>query len=168
MDQQTLREQLLFLLGGGGAHVDVAETVRAYPWRIAGGHLPGVAHSPWQLLEHMRIAQWDILEYCRNPAHVSPPWPDGYWPAEDAPAGAAAWRQSVATLCRELAEMQALVADPGTDLLRPFAHGEGGHTILREALLVADHNAYHLGQLVVLRQGLGGGSRHGRGASQAG
>src|SRR5438105_8230260 len=114
-------------------------------------HLP---HTPWRLLEHMRIAQWDILEFCRNPRHVSPPFPQGYWPAGDAPPDEAAWDRSVAAFQADLQAMQDLVADPATDLFAPFPHGEG-QTVLREALLVADHNAYHLGQLVVVRRLLG-------------
>jgi hypothetical protein len=114
----------------------------------------GVPHTPWRLLEHLRIAQWDILEFSRNPRHVSPPFPDGYWPTGDAPPESAGWDRSVAAFRADLQAMQDLVADPATDLFAPLAHGDG-QTILREALLMADHNAYHLGQLVVLRRALG-------------
>jgi len=113
-----------------------------------------VPHTPWRLLEHLRIAQWDILEFSRNPKHVSPSFPDGYWPRSDAPPDAAAWDRSVAAFRADLKAMQDLVADPATDLFALLPHGEG-QTILREALLVADHNAYHLGQLVMLRRALG-------------
>jgi hypothetical protein len=121
---------------------------------MRGARVDGVPHTPWRLLEHMRIAQWDILEFSRNAAHVSPPFPEGYWPAGDAPPDSAAWDQSVAVFRADLQAMQDLVADPTTDLFARIPHGEG-QTILREALLVADHNAYHLGQLVMLRRCLG-------------
>jgi hypothetical protein len=102
----------------------------------------------------MRLAQWDILEFSRNPRHVSPPWPDGYWPPGDAPPDARAWDRAVDAFRKDLESICALVADPATDLFAAIPHGEG-QTILREALLVADHNAYHLGQLVVVRRLLG-------------
>jgi uncharacterized damage-inducible protein DinB len=106
------------------------------------------------LLEHMRIAQWDILEFSRDAKHVSPAWPEGYWPKSDAPADDAAWEASVSSFRADLKAMQKLVADRKTNLFAPIAHGEG-QTLLREALLVADHNAYHSGQLVLLRRMLG-------------
>ena len=114
----------------------------------------GGPHTPWRLVEHIRIAQWDILEFCRNPKHVSPKFPDGYWPDGDAPPDSTAWGKSVEAFRADLQAMQDLVADPSTDLFTPIPHGDG-QTILREALLVADHNAYHLGQLVTVRRALG-------------
>jgi hypothetical protein len=102
----------------------------------------------------MRIAQWDILEFIRNPKHISPPWPEGYWPSADAPPSAAAWDRSVVAFRRDLKRMVALVKSPATDLLAPIPHGSG-QTILREAMLAADHNSYHIGQLIVLRRRLG-------------
>jgi hypothetical protein len=102
----------------------------------------------------MRIAQWDILEFARNPRHASPPFPAGYWPAGDTPPDDAAWDRCVAGFGADLRAMQDLVADPATDLFVPFPHGTG-QTVLRQALLVADHNAYHLGQLVLVRRLLG-------------
>ena len=102
----------------------------------------------------MRIAQWDILEFSRNPKHVSPKWPDEYWPAEDAPPKAKDWDRSIRQFRADARAMQELVADPKSDLLTPFSHGEG-QTLMREALLVADHNAYHVGQLVIIRRSLG-------------
>ena len=151
---QALREQLLYLLRRGDAHLDFDSAISGLPAALRGAKVPGVPHSPWRLLEHLRIAQWDILEFSRNPKHVSPPFPDGYWPAGDAPPDAAAWDRSVAAFRADLQAMQDLVADPTTDLFAPIPHGDG-QTILREALLVADHNAYHLGQLVVVRRALG-------------
>jgi hypothetical protein len=150
----AVREHLLYLLRGGGAHLDFEAAIADLPVGLRGARAPGVPHSPWRLLEHMRIAQWDILEFSRNPQHVSPPFPTGYWPSGDAPADEAAWERSVAAFRADLRAMQELVADPATDLFAPIPHGEG-QTVLREALLVADHNAYHLGQLVVVRRMLG-------------
>jgi uncharacterized damage-inducible protein DinB len=150
----TLREHLLSLLKGGGAHLNFDKAVADLPAELRGAKPPGVPHTPWRLLEHLRIAQWDILEFTRNPRHVSPPWPEGYWPAGDAPPDGEAWDRSVAAFRADLRAMQDLVADPATDLFAPLPHGEG-QTALREALLVADHNAYHLGQLVVVRRLLG-------------
>jgi hypothetical protein len=153
-DRDALRKHVLELLGGGSAHVDFDSVVGGFPVQRAGEKPAGAAHTAWQLLEHMRIAQWDILEFSRNPKHVSPSFPDGYWPDGDAPPNDRAWDRSVAAFRADLKAMQDLVADPATDLFAPIPHGEG-QTILREALLVADHNAYHLGQLVMLRRALG-------------
>jgi hypothetical protein len=151
---KSLREHVLYLLRGGGAHLDFEAAVVDLPAGLRGARPAGVPHSPWRLLEHMRIAQWDILEFARNPRHVSPRFPEGYWPAGDAPPDDAAWDRSVASFRADLRAMQDLVADPATDLLTPLPHGDG-QTVLRQALLVADHNAYHLGQLVVVRRALG-------------
>jgi DinB family protein len=149
-----LRDHLLSLLRGGGAHLDFDAAVGGLPPELRGAKPAGQPHTPWRLLEHMRIAQWDILEFSRNPRHVSPPFPQGYWPAGEAPPDEVAWDRSVAAFRADLKAMQDLVADPATDLFAPIPHGEG-QTVLREALLVADHNAYHLGQLVLLRRLLG-------------
>ena len=150
----SLREHLLDLLKGGGAHLTFDKAIDGLPAKLRGGKPPGVPHTPWRLLEHLRIAQWDVLEFTRNPRHVSPPWPEGYWPDGDAPPDDEAWDRSVAGFRADLRAMQDLVADPATDLFMPLPHGDG-QTALREALLVADHNAYHLGQLVVVRRLLG-------------
>jgi hypothetical protein len=151
---ESLREHLLYLLRGGGAHLDFDKAVADMPVELRGVKPVGLPHSPWRLLEHLRIAQWDILQFCVNPKHVSPSWPEGYWPGSDAPPSPGAWDKSVDSFRADLAAMQDLVAKPTTDLFTPLKHGEG-QTILREALLVADHNAYHLGQLVVVRRLLG-------------
>jgi hypothetical protein len=150
----ALRQHLLYLLRGGGAHLDFDKAIAGLPPELRGARADGVPHTPWRLLEHLRIAQWDILEFCRDPRHVSPAFPGGYWPQGDAPPEPAAWDRSVEAFRSDLRAMQDLVADPATDLFTPLPHGEG-QTILREALLVADHNAYHLGQLVVVRRLLG-------------
>jgi len=151
---QSLREHLLYLLGGGGAHADFDSSIAGLPAARRGVRPHGLPYSPWELLEHMRLAQWDILEFSRNPQHVSPDFPSGYWPSTLAPPDDAAWDRSVAAFRSDLAAMRKLVEDPSADLYARIPHGDG-QTILREALLVADHNAYHLGQLVLLRRLLG-------------
>ena len=152
--QKSLRQHLIVLLKGEGAHASLEDTVKNFPASLRGKKVDDFPHSAWMLLEHLRLAQLDILEYSRNPKHVSPKWPEGYWPKQEAPPDAAAWDKSVAAFHADLQAMQELVANPKTDL---FAHlpGTDGHTVLREALLVADHNAYHVGQLVMLRKLLG-------------
>lgn len=148
---KELREHLLYLLGGGGAHIDFEGVVKDFPVEIINRKAENMPYTPWHVLEHMRIAQSDILEFSRNAAHVSPPWPEGYWPATGAVADEAAWNSSVEAFRVDLDEMKRLVEDPATDLFAPIEHGTG-QTILREALLVADHNAYHLGVLVTLKR----------------
>jgi hypothetical protein len=154
MSDQSLREHLRKLLEGGGAHLTFDQAVADLPEAQRGAKVQGVPHTPWRLVEHMRIAQWDILEFSRNAAHVSPEFPEGYWPKGDAPPDTEAWERSIAEFRADLQAMIDLVLDPKTDLHARIPHGDG-QTILREALLVADHNAYHLGQLVFLRRCLG-------------
>lgn len=151
---KALREQLLTLMTGGNAHADFEEAVKNLPAELRGKTPKGAEHSPWQLLEHMRIAQWDILEFSRNAKHKSPKWPDEYWPAKPKPPDDKAWDKSVRAFRRDLKSMCLLVNDPATDLYAPIPHGSG-QNVLREALLVADHNAYHIGQLVLVRRLLG-------------
>jgi hypothetical protein len=146
-----LRPHLLYLLGGGGAHVDFLSAVGNLPAALCGIKPEGAPHTAWQLLEHLRIAQWDILEFSRNSKHVSPEFPDGYWPKGEKPPDEMAWDRSIQSFQADLEAMQRLVADPSIDLFARIPHGDG-QTILREALLVADHNAYHIGQLVMLRK----------------
>jgi uncharacterized damage-inducible protein DinB len=155
-DQDSvLRQELVELLRGEHAHVGFAAAIRDVPPGLRGARPDGVEHSLWELLEHLRLALWDILEFSRNPSHESPPWPEGYWPAGGAePPNEAAWDAAVAAFNRDLDEMAGLVHDPGSDLFTPFPHGKG-QTLLREAMLVADHNAYHVGQIVGLRRLLG-------------
>jgi hypothetical protein len=151
---QQLREHLVYLLRGGGAHLDFDAAIADLPVKLRGAKPAGISHTPWRLLEHMRIAQWDILEFSRNPKHVSPNFPEGYWPTGDGPPAKKAWNKSVAGFKADLQAMCDLVTDPANDLLAPIPHCNG-QTVLREALLVADHNAYHLGQFVVVRRALG-------------
>ncbi|HKN21833.1 MAG TPA: DinB family protein [Terracidiphilus sp.] len=149
-----LREHLVELLTGGHAHATFDAAVKNLPASLQGKRPKGAEHSPWEVLEHLRIAQWDILDFSRNPNYQHLPWPEGYWPSTPAPPDAKAWDKSVRAFRRDLKAMRDLVADPSTDLYARIAHGDG-QTILREALLVADHNAYHLGELVLLRRLLG-------------
>src|SRR5213083_861626 len=157
MQDQLLRNHVLHLLKGGEAHLSFDNAIADFPSRLRGAKPPCAAHTAWQLLEHMRIAQWDILEFSRNPKHLSPDFPSGYWPQTEAPPDDAAWKKSVEAFRGDLASMQKIVEDPKRDLFARIEHPEARaeHTLLREALLVADHNAYHLGQIVLLRQLLG-------------
>jgi hypothetical protein len=150
----VLRKQLVELLKGGEAHADFDAVLSKFPVELAGEKPDGVPHSAWQLLEHMRIAQVDILEFSRNPKYVSPKWPDDYWPRTEAPTVKSDWDKSARAFRSDLKVMCELIADPANDLMAPIPHGQG-QTLLREALLVADHNSYHLGQLVMLRKMLG-------------
>ncbi len=151
---KALRDHLLYVLRGGGAHPGFDDAVADLRPELHGRKAEGAPYTAWQLLEHMRIAQWDILEFSRDAGHVSPKWPADYWPKTEAPPKAGAWDHSVKQFRADLEAMQDLVADPGTDLFARIPHGEG-QTILREALLVADHNAYHIGQLILVRKLLG-------------
>ena len=154
MSDQALREHVLYLLKGGGAHLNFEQAIADLPEDLRGAKVKRVSHTPWRLLEHMRICQWDILEFSRNPEHVSLDFPDGYWPEGDAPPDVESWDKSIQAFRADLQAMIDLVADPDTDLFAEIPHGDG-QTVLRESLLVADHNAYHLGQLVFLRRCLG-------------
>jgi hypothetical protein len=152
--EKSLRKHLVDLLTKERAHVGFEAAVKGLPAALRGKRPKGAAHSPWEIVEHMRIAQWDILEFCRNPRHVSPNFPQGYWPISAAPPSARAWNKSIAAFRADLAKVVALARDESVDLFVRIPHGDG-QTILREILLVADHNAYHLGQLAVVRRLLG-------------
>ncbi len=154
-NDRQLREHLVYLLDGGGAHAKFGDVVTDVPENLRGVKPDGLPHSAWMLLEHLRIAQWDILEFSRNPKHESPKWPEGYWPESEGPASSAVWNKSIQQFRKDLKAMQELVANPKTDLYARIPWGDG-QTILREALLIADHNAYHLGQIVDVRRLLGG------------
>jgi hypothetical protein len=151
---QVLRKHILELLSGGHAHLTFQEATANMPAELQGVKPASLPYSPWQLLEHMRLAQWDILQFSIDPKHVSPDFPNGYWPSGQAPPNSEAWGHSITMFQADLKAMMDLVAEPKTDLFTPIAHGQG-QTILREALLIADHNAYHLGQLITVRRLLG-------------
>jgi len=153
-NDRALRNHVVFLLKGGGAHLGFEKTLAGLPPGLRGAKAPGLPHTVWQLLEHLRLAQWDILEFSRSRDHVSPKWPEGYWPETKGPADDAGWEGSLAAFRKDLKAMGDLVDDPATDLFAKIPWGDG-QTILREALLIADHNAYHLGQIVSVRQALG-------------
>jgi hypothetical protein len=153
VSEEILRRQLVAQLDGGQAYTAIERAIRGVPPEMAGRKPEGILHTPWEILEHMRIAQWDILRFTVDPDHVTPPWPDEHWPKADAPADPAEWHRSVETFLRELREVKRLAQNPETDLFQRIPHGTG-QTVLREILLVADHNAYHLGQLMLIRRAL--------------
>lgn len=150
----ALREHLVNLLTGDHAHATFEAAVKGIPAEMRAKTPKGAEHSPWELLEHLRIAQWDILEFSRHPSHKSPKFPDGYWASTKAPADEKAWDKSVRAFRKDLKALCDLVTDESTNLFAPIPHGDG-QTILREAMLAADHNAYHVGQLVMVRRLLG-------------
>jgi DinB superfamily len=152
----ALREQLVYSLGGKGAHMSFEQAVKGFPRDLVGERVPLLAHTAWQLVYHLWIAQWDILEFSRDAAHESPEWPAGYWPKADSPDSDNLWDQTLQKFRTDLESMIGMVRDQKNDLLRPFPHGQG-QTLLREALLVIDHNSYHVGQLVDLKRLLGAG-----------
>jgi hypothetical protein len=151
---KELRAHLVDLLKSGHAHATFEDSVKELPAELRGRVPEGATHSPWQVLEHLRLAQWDILEFSRDANHVSPEWPKGYWPQSPAPPGPRAWEESAAAFLRDREGMCALVSDSANDLFARIPHGDG-QTLLREALLAADHNAYHIGQMVLVRRLLG-------------
>ena len=150
----ALRQQLRDLLLSGNAHLSFDKAVADLPVALHGVRPAGVPHTPWRLVEHLRIAQRDILEFSRSPGHRSPEFPAGYWPEGDAPPDDLAWERTLAAFRADRQAMVDLVMDPAVDLFAPIVGGDG-QTVLAEALLVADHNAYHLGELVVVRRALG-------------
>jgi len=150
-ENEALRKHVVELLAGRNAHVDLEGALKGLPAKLRGTKPKGSEHTAWQLLEHIRIAQWDILEFSRNRKHVSPAWPEGYWPRTEAPPSVAAWNKSMKQVRADLKAMQTLVTSKKSDLFRSIPHGQG-QTLLREALLFADHNAYHIGQIVYLRR----------------
>lgn len=153
-DDDALREQLARLLDWQDAHASLERAVERLAPGQRGARPPGLPHSPWELLEHIRLTQRDILDFCRDPAYVEPTWPDDYWPADAVPPDAAAWDRSVAAWREDRRALERLARDGSVDLFATIPHGSG-QTYLRELLLVADHTAYHVGQLIAARQALG-------------
>ena len=150
----SLRQHLLELLTGGHAHATFEDAVKGLPPKLRGAKPENFPHSAWMILEHLRIAQWDILQFSHNEKHESQKWPSGYWPKTEAPPSAEAWSKSVSQFESDLKAMKDLVKNPKTDLFAKIPWGDG-QMILREALLLADHNAYHIAQLVDVRRLLG-------------
>jgi hypothetical protein len=150
-NDKSLREHLANLLKSGDAHADFDAAVKGLAPQLQGKRPEGASHSAWEILEHMRLAQWDILEFTRNPKHVSPEFPGGYWPATPQPPNDSAWIAAADAFRADLAATSQLVENEATDLFARIPHGSG-QTVLREALVLADHNAYHLGELILLRR----------------
>jgi len=150
-DDRALRQHLLALIRGGQAHATFVETVRKFPVAKSGERPPGAPHSAWQLLEHLRIAQRDILTFSKSAKYRPLQWPDDYWPSSPAPKRKTQWAEAAQAIRADLAEFEKLLLNPQRDLFEPFPWGEG-QTLLREALLIADHNSWHLGQLMMLRR----------------
>lgn len=155
-ESQELRTQLVALLDGGQAHVTLADAVKDFPVKLRGVVPEGLPYSAWQILEHLRIAQKDILDFSAPPTggYQAMAWPDAYWPKTPAPASTEAWDRSIAAIEADLDKFKQLILKPRADLAKPFLWGTG-QNLLREALLIADHNAYHIGELIVLRRLLG-------------
>ena len=149
-----VREHLIWLLEGGHAHTKFDQAVKGFPVDRIGLRPEGAPHSAWELLEHMRLAQNDILRFSLSADYVSPKWPEGYWPAAEAPESEGQWSKSIRAFRKDLGEFVALIRDPARNLYKKFPWGDG-QTLMREALLIADHNSYHLGQLVLVRRLLG-------------
>jgi len=150
MDQEdSVRKHVLYLLRGGGAHMSFEDFVGSFPADLCNRKIDGLPYTAWQVLEHMRLAQRDMLEFSRDGSHVSPEFPKGYWPEPEEPGTPALWQKTIDEFQIDLKQMEALVEDASTDLYAKIPHGDG-QTILREALLIADHNAYHLGALAVM------------------
>ena len=149
-----LRQQLAKMMDWNEAHPDFSSAVADFPVKLRGRVPEGLPHSGWQLLEHIRIALCDMVDFSQNGKHKSPKWPEGYWPKDLVPPSEEAWEQSVNAVLENLEAMRKLIGDPKHDLFAPIPHGSG-QTLLREALLIADHNAYHIGQLVLVRKELG-------------
>lgn len=149
----VLRDELVGLLEGGRAHATFEDAVDGFPREMQGAILPGVAHTPWQVLEHLRLAQWDILEFCRNPSHESPNWPEGYWPKEPDPPTKTAWNESVKRFLEDRRALTAWIKDSSADLFAPVPNDEGP-SLLHQIVITAQHNSYHLGQLLMLRRAL--------------
>jgi len=151
-ENKILIAELEKLLKGGGAHVGLKDAIADLDLALLGEQPHGLPYSIWQLVEHIRIAQWDMLEFCKDGNHQSPKWPDEYWPKETAPADAAAWKKSLRQIDDDLEEFRTLLHS--SNLYEPIPHGDG-QTVLREALQIADHTAYHISEIIVIRRLLG-------------
>ena len=154
MSNEDLRNHLVDLLKSKDAHVDFETTIANFPIDEINTRIPNIPYTPYQVVEHMRLAQWDILEFSRNPNYIPLKFPEGYWPGKEFTANENDWNKSLEAFREDLQQLIDLVEDESTDLFTPIPHGSG-QTILREILLTADHNAYHLGQLVLMRRSLG-------------
>ena len=149
---QIVRDHLLALLHGGSAYMTFDQAIINFPMDRINERPPNVPYTLYHVLEHMRITQWDILDYIRNPNYKEMEWPKDYWPAQDVTADQTAWEETIRQFKADKDEIESIVKAPKTDLYAPIPHGYGGHTLLREVLVVADHNAYHTGEFGILRQ----------------
>lgn len=154
-EDDKLRKELLWLLDGKGAHADFEEAIAEIPQKYYGAPVKGLPYTLWRILQHMKLSQRDIIEYIKNPNYEELEWPEGYWPQEKSPPSSAAWDKSVDQIRDDLQELKDLVENPKTKLLEPIPHIKKGPTILHEIFLVADHNSYHVGQIILLRGMLG-------------
>ncbi|MVM33505.1 DinB family protein [Spirosoma sp. HMF4905] len=150
----AVRKQLISLLTDSNAHQSFDGAVKGLPAELRGVKPDKLPYSIWQLVDHIRTVQWDILEFSRNADHQSPPWPDGFWAKEIAPPNEDAWQQALDQILKDRTDFIGLLNDPQNDLYAPFAHGDG-QNLLREALLIGDHNAYHIGEIIIIRRLLG-------------
>ncbi len=153
INQQSIRKHLVYLLNGDGAHTDFDTAIKDIRIDVRGMKPDGASHSPWEVLEHLRICQWDILEAIKSSNHVSPEFPAGYWPKYSAPNSAKDWDNSVAAFHSDFAAILKLVNDEDVDLIAPL-HGAADQSIMRKLLMLADHTSYHLGEMVLLRRTL--------------
>ena len=150
----SVREHLFEILTGAPTHIDFADAVADLPRHLRGVKPERQPHTPWRLVEHMRITQWDILQFILDEAYVSPDWPAGYWPDGDAPPDGHAWDRSIESFLNDRRALTELANNPDVDIFAPIPHGTG-QTIHREIILAADHTSYHIGQLIILRRLLG-------------
>jgi hypothetical protein len=147
---ETVVKNLVDLIEKGNAHVSLDDALDI-PFSLLGERPANVPYSTWQLAEHIRIAQWDLLEFSRNAKHVSPKWPDGYWPKETAPKSEDAWKECIKQIKADRKSFTDLVKNSGDDLYQPFDYGDG-QSLLKEAMVLADHNSYHTGEIVIIRR----------------
>jgi hypothetical protein len=151
---QVVREQLLALLNGGNAHMPFEQAVAGFPAEHFNTLPPNITYTPWHILEHLRIAQWDILDFIRNPDYVTPDWPKDYWPEPGTTTDQQGWDQTITTFLNDAQSLRDIVSDPNTDLYAPIPHAPD-YNIFREIIVVSDHNAYHIGEFAILRQVMG-------------
>lgn len=149
--EKVLRGELMALLRGGNAHMSFEEVVEDFPMSRINDKAPHMPYSPWHIIEHMRRVQWDIRAFIQDPEHVSPPWPQGYFARPSEKTDASGWRTSIRGFLSDRSTLEDMAADTQTDLMAGIAHAKS-YTVFREILLAADHNAYHTGELVIMRQ----------------
>lgn len=150
-NNNLLIKSLTHLLKKGNAHASLDDALQNISFDLLGEKPGNLPYSIWQLAEHIRIAQWDILEFCRNKKHISPKWPDGYWPSETKPVSEAAWEKCIEQINADRKSFVELLSDPEVDIYKPFDYGDG-QTLLKEALVLADHNSYHTGEIIIVRR----------------